>query len=803
MINLTIAIPKYTVRKANMSTIKFMITGMTCTNCVAIIERTVMSLSYVTDCQVHLGQSLAEVAIDDEKVDLQQAQQEIVERIKAAHYGATLIASDMSSLFEMRKEQQHREMKSLLRRFAVSAVLCLILMLVCMVDPIMRTVGSALLWLVDVPAHHHTLHFAVNIVQLLIAGYIQIRCGYPFYQGMLAAVRSRVGTMDVLVATGTSIAFLYSCYVTFTPSLAGQMAPFETSVMLITFVLLGKILESRARKEAGSSLEHLQPQQVCVERDGEQRIVPLHEVHQGDCCIVRTGELIPVDGRVIWGESFVDESMITGEPHAIYKHVGDHVLSGTINGDGLMHISATSVGRDTMLARIMLMVDAAQSAKPQIQKVADRISMYFVPFVLTVSLLTFIGWYLLAPLLIAKSILSPEIFGNHSVLEKALLTAVSVVVVACPCALGLATPTAVMVALSTAVKHGVVIRDGSVLERAQEIDRIYFDKTGTLMEGRPSLDTVICHDELHMNHEACLRLAASLEQASTHPLARAFVQAFEQSYPQDSLRCVEGNKLIMARGMIGKVDGEHIALGNARLAREYLDEAEDNGVDIQKMEKHIDAALQDDRFAGKTVVWLVSASSGLLATFAFDMPLSASARPALEGLRARGIEVALMTGDNAQAAQRLAHELKIDPALVFASCLPQTKQQEIAAAHADGLRVGMVGDGINDAPALAQSDLSFSMGAGTDVALEVGDVTLLGDDLQGVLTTIELSKTTMRKIKQNFGWALGYNVILMPLACMGFMRPEVSGACMALSSIGVVCSSLWLRRFVPAHKRRS
>lgn len=785
-----------------MTNLDLMITGMTCANCALIVERALMQNDAVRSCAVSVARSTAHIDLKRpyEEPELSQVIAQLVECVQAAHYGAAPLIDDIGARFEARNRAQTQERTALRRRCLISLVLCILMMVIAMVLPVMHAVGSAVVNVVGAALTQAHIHTAINLIQLVIATIIQFVCAAPFYQGAYAALRSRVGTMDVLVATGTSIAFGYACYITFSPAFVGQMAPFETSAMLVTFVLIGKVIEARARQEVGQTLANLQPKEVCVERLGVRQQVPVDQVQVGDCCVIRAGERVAVDGRVISGESFVDESMVTGESQPVYKRVDDQMVSGTINGDGLLVVEATGVGRHTLLARIMALVDAAQSNKPQIQQMTDKVSAVFVPLIGAVSVITFVSWYLVVPQLVAHGVLSAELYGSHTVFEKALLTAVSVVVVACPCALGLATPTAIMVALSVACQQGVVVRDGTVLERAGLLNKLFFDKTGTLMRGRPEVSAVHLHHPSYTSEEV-LSIAKGLEEGSTHPLASAVRDAYTRENLNKKDLVVQENKLILTRGMTGRINNDRWAIGNARLIAEYLDEAEDAGVDIAPMEDIIHQELGAHRVHGDTLMWLANNRQGLVATLVCRMEVSPSARPALNALRASDIEVAVLTGDNPASAQRLADELDLDHTHVLASCLPHTKQQEIARAHEQGRYVGMVGDGINDAPALAASDLSFAMGEGTDVALEVADVTLLGDDLRGIITTIELSHATMRKIRQNLWWALGYNLVLIPLACLGFMRPELSGACMAASSIGVVCSSLMLKRFVPSHKR--
>jgi Cu+-exporting ATPase len=566
--------------------------------------------------------------------------------------------------------------------------------------------------------------------------------------------------MDVLVALGTSMAWAYSFVVTVW-DLHHQHVYFEASATVITLVLLGKILEARAKAKTSAAIEalaKLQPQVARIERDGALVDVAVATLIPGDVFVVRAGEAVPVDGEVIEGASFANESMLTGESLPVTKAAGDKVFAATLNGDGLLRCRATGVGSHTLLAGIIRLVEEAQGSKAPVQRLADKVAAIFVPVVTVIALLTFIAWWALA--------------GDFT---QALVNAVAVLVIACPCALGLATPTAIMVGTGQGARAGVLIRNAVALELAEKLKLLVVDKTGTLTEGRPVVTDVVKVGD--GDTAILLQLAASLEQGSTHPLGAAIVARAKEDGL--SLSAPQNVVTTAGKGMAGEVDGRRVLVGS-----------------VAWMKEQGWAAPQADALAdsGRSVVAVV-ADATLLGFIGIADPLRASSRAAVARLNRLGIEVVMLTGDNAGTAKAVAHEAGITH--FEAEVLPGDKAAAVNKLRADGRLVGMAGDGINDAPALAAADVSFAMAAGSDVAMQAADVTLMRDDLNGVADAISLSRATLAKIRQNLFFAFIYNVLGIPLAAFGMLNPVIAGAAMAMSSVSVVSNSLLLKNWKP------
>jgi Cu+-exporting ATPase len=591
------------------------------------------------------------------------------------------------------------------------------------------------------------------------------------------------------------VAYFYSLIAVIFPGLfaTGVLEPhlyFDTSAMIITLILLGRFLEARARGQTSEALKKLigmQPKTALVVHEGEQRELSVEDVRVGDIILVRPGERIPVDGIVREGYSSVDESMITGESIPVEKKVGDEVIGATINKTGSFQFEATKVGKDTTLAHIVRMVEEAQGSKAPVQRLADVIASYFVPAVIGIAIITFIVWYFVGP--------SPA-------LTFALLNFVAVLVIACPCALGLATPTAIIVGTGKGAERGILIRNGEALERAHQIDTVLLDKTGTLTRGEPAVTDVVAAPS--SSPEEVLRLAASAEQNSEHPLGEAVVKAALEKKlelsPSSDFNAIPG------QGVEALVEGKRLVLGNLKLM-------EERGLSLNGLESKAAEFLE----AGKTAMFL-GLDTQVAGIIALADTLKPGAKEAVQTLRKMGIESAMLTGDNRRTAEAIAREAGIDR--VLAEVLPEHKAGEIKKLQGGGRVVAMVGDGINDAPALAQADIGIAIGTGTDVAMETGDITLISGDLMGLVTAISLSKRTMRTIKQNLFWAFAYNTALIPVAAgvlylafgktgvpsglhfilgeYGFLNPMLAAAAMAASSITVVSNSLRLRRFKPA-----
>lgn len=598
-------------------------------------------------------------------------------------------------------------------------------------------------------------------LQLALATPVQLWIGWRFYVGAWNAVRNGAGNMDVLVALGTTMAWAYSAVVT----LAGwhhHHVYFEASATVITLVLLGKVLEARAKAGTSAAIEalaRLQPQTAHLERDGRLVEVSVAQIIPGDVFVVRPGEAVPVDGEVLDGASHANEAMLTGESMPVAKQAGSRVFAATVNGDGLLRCRATGVGAHTLLAGIIRLVEEAQGSKAPVQRLADRVSALFVPVVVVIAVATLAGWW--------------AVSGDFT---AAMVNAVAVLVIACPCALGLATPTAIMVGTGQGARAGVLIRNAEALELAEKIEVLAVDKTGTLTEGRP-----VVTDLLPFGADAggrLLGLAASLEQGSTHPLAAAIVaRAHADGLPLSLPQAVTA---VAGRGLSGDVDGVRVRVGSPGwFAAEGL-----------AVPAEADALQRN----GRSVV-AVAADDVVLGLIGVADPLRDSSRRAVARLQKLGVDVVMLTGDNAGTAAAIAAEAGI--VRYEAEVLPGDKASAVNHLKADGKRVGMAGDGINDAPALAAADVSFAMGAGSDVAMQAADVTLMRDDLNGVADAIALSRATLSKIRQNLFFAFIYNVLGIPLAAFGLLNPVIAGAAMAASSVSVVGSSLLLKRWKP------
>ncbi|MDO4536533.1 MAG: heavy metal translocating P-type ATPase [Coriobacteriales bacterium] len=752
------------------------IEGMHCANCSALIEKMVGRMDGVETCAVNLAANNGAVTFDPSRTSMPA----VIETIVDLGYGATVIPSENRAAFDAeRRAREHAQQQRDLRIFVMSLILTIIIMIVCM-TPLGMSLTMPVATAIFGAGHtHEQMMLVMNLICFVLTIPVQFIAGARFYKGAWGAFKARSANMDTLVAVGTTIAFVYSLYVTFSPTTAGKMAPFETSAMLITFVHLGKLLEARAKGRAGEAVEELMslaPKIAHVHRGGEVLDLSTDELRVGDLVDVRPGERIPVDGVIVSGASAVDESMLTGEPMPQEKAVGDEVTGATINGNGTFTVRAERVGAESTLSRIVAMVEKAQGSRPQIQRLADRIASIFVPTILTLGLITFVGWLIYAA---ATTGITGATF------ERALMAGVSVVVVACPCALGLATPTAVMVGTGKGAEQGILIKDGDVLQQAGKVRRVVFDKTGTITKGLPQVVGVACGEDA--SEEDIVRFATALERGSEHPLAQAIIRyaAEKDIVVPDGM--VTDFEAVTGKGVCGRVDGERFGFGNERLVRDMT------GAGLPKW------CLEFSRTgagAHATTMYLVFEAFGVAgAIAAADQPKETAAN-GIARLRERGCEVYLLTGDARGAAEHVAAEVGIPASNVMAEVLPGEKAErvsELLDPEHEQL-VAMVGDGINDTPALATADIGVAMSAGSDAALEVGQVVLMHDDVADVDRAIALSRATMRKIHQNFAWALGYNLLLVPLAAFGILPPELSSACMALSSVSVVTNSLLLRR---------
>jgi P-type Cu+ transporter len=763
------------------SSVTLGIIGMTCSSCSAVIEKTLGKVTGVQSAAVNLAAETAAVVFDPAVVGIDT----LISSVKGAGYDAVLrVETGTSADAPAEDAQRVAQLKHTKHQqwlFGFSLLLSLPAFLISMVPPFMTVVPAGVAtWLANTVGGAWDPMMVLKYMAFALIAPVQIVAGGQFYRGFWHALKRRTGNMDTLIAIGTSAAFFYSMAATFIPALQGEPVFYETAGLLITFVILGKLLEARAKGKTSDAIKKLMglaAKTARVVRGGVEVDIPVEQVVAGDVVVVRPGEKVPVDGLVVEGRSSVDESMLTGESIPVEKNTGDAVIGATMNKLGSFKFRATKVGKDTALAQIVKLVGDAQGSKAPVQRFADRISSIFVPAVVTIAFATFFVWLLVVP-----HFVDPLFYATAAPFVKALLAGTAVIVIACPCALGLATPTAIMVGTGKGAENGILIKSGDALETAYKIKAIVFDKTGTLTHGKP----VVTEFEPFGAFERVefFQLAAALERSSEHPLAEAIVNHAKDSGVE--MAAVAGFFAIPGHGVEGEVQGHRVALGNRKLM-------EREGVDVSAFSTRIER-LEGE---GKTV--MLTAIDGLPAgLIAVADTLKDNSREAVARLTKMGVAVYMITGDNRRTAEAIASQAGIAPDHVLAEVLPEHKAEEVGKLQAKGLVVAMVGDGINDTPALAKADVGIAMGAGTDVAMETGGIVLIKNDLRDVVTAIELSKRTMRKIHQNFFWALGYNTLGIPIAALGLLRPELAGAAMALSSVSVVSSSLLLRRFKPS-----
>jgi Cu+-exporting ATPase len=604
-----------------------------------------------------------------------------------------------------------------------------------------------------------------NLLLFILATPVQFGAGWMFYRGAWHAFRARAANMDTLIAIGTSAAWLYSTIVTFAPGVLPQGTYFDASTLIIGFILLGKLLEHTIRGRASDSVRKLlslKPAKARLLVDGDEREVGVEELRVGDLFRVRPGERIPTDGVVVEGFSTVDEKILTGESVPVEKEVGHEVFGGTFNQTGVLVVKATKVGSDTALSQIVRLVEEAQASQAPVERLADRVSSYFVPIVVSVALFSLLGWWLIAG--------RPFLFGFTAF--------VAVLIIACPCALGLATPAAIVVGTGKGAQNGILVKGGENLERAYRIDTVVFDKTGTLTTGEPAVTDVVPIGNI--DERGLISLAASAEKGSEHPIGRAIVKKASElgvkvEEPQEF-------EVVPGKGVVATLSGRRIVLGNRRLIEEH-------GVDL----RGVSDTLNKLESQGKTAMILCvdKTIDGLIGV---SDTLKPYAREVVEQLKKMGIRVVLLTGDNKATASFIAGQAGIEE--VVAEVLPSQKAEVVRKLRSEGRRVAMVGDGINDAPALAVADLGIAIGSGTDIAIETAGVVLIKDDLRDVVGAIRLSRATMGKIRQNLFWAFAYNTLLIPVAAFGLLNPILAGVAMALSSVTVLGNSLLLNRFV-------
>lgn len=722
----------YTVRS---QTLELAVRGMTCASCVGRVEKALLGVPGVTAASANLQTETAQVEHVGGSSDA------IIAAVAAAGYDAQVL----TEAFE---------------RYGAETDVTPVIMAALLSAPLFVPMFAE--W------------FGMNLMlpgwaQWVLASVVQFWLGARFYRAGWKALRAGVGNMDLLVAMGTSAAYGLSVYHLFSYSGEG-MAPlyFEASAVIITLILFGKWLESRAKRQttdAIRALQALRPTTAIVVRDGVEIHTPIEQVAVGDELMIRPGERIPTDAKILRGMGSLDESMLTGESLPVSRGPGDTVTGGAVNLDAVLYVRVTAVGKETMLAHIIMLVESAQAKKAPIQRLVDKVSAVFVPVVIVIAAITLLAWGILS--------------GDWS---QAILNSVAVMVIACPCALGLATPAAIMVGTGTAARHGILIKDAEVLEAARTVDIVAFDKTGTLTEGRPQVSDL---QAIEIDSRELLAVAAGIQMGSQHPLALAVQKKADEAgvtaYPAESIKALAG------RGVTATVNGAPSWLGSRRLMQEL-------GIS----DEVLDRVVASDRLGGHTVSWVAREHAGerqVIGVMMFADTVRESARVAVERLHALGIRTVMITGDNHGSAELIASQLGIDD--VRADVLPDRKAAVVSELQAGNKRVAMVGDGINDAPALATADVGIAMAAGTDVAMHSAGITLMHSDPNRVVDAIAISQKTYRKIRQNLFWAFVYNSAGIPLAALGFLNPMLAGAAMAFSSVSVVTNALLLRRWQP------
>lgn len=731
--------------------VEIKIQGMTCAACSSRVERGLNKTEGVLEANVNLALEKAHIHYVPSIVGIADLKKKIRE------IGYEVIEADEEGSTDREREAREKEIKQQKNLVILSALLSLPLLAMMFID-----------WF---NLHEIVPAFLMSpLFQFVLATPVQFGVGRYFYVDAYRAIKGGSANMSVLVALGTSAAYFYSVGATFFSNWIGTShVYYESAAIIITLVLFGKYLEAKAKgrtTEAIKKLMGLQPKTARVIREGRELDIPVEELVVGDIIFVRPGEKIPVDGIIIEGSSSVDESMLTGESIPVDKNVGSEVIGATINKHGGFKFKATKVGKDTALAQIIKVVEEAQGSKAPIQRMADVISAYFVPVVIAISFLTFVIWYFIA---------APGQF------TEALLPAIAVLVIACPCALGLATPTSIMVGTGKGAENGILIKGGEHLENAHKINTVVFDKTGTVTKGEPQVTDILVAQGI--TEEELLVYAASVEKNSEHPLAQAIVQ-YSQKRGLKLLE-VKDFQAIPGHGVQGQIEGKRILLGNRKL--------------MEKNQINIDAFLpnlEKLEGEGKTAM-LVALDIDLAGILAVSDTVKESSARAIKKLKEMGIEVVMITGDNRRTAQAIANQVGIEK--VLAEVLPEKKAEEVQKLKNEGKVVAMVGDGINDAPALATADVGIAIGTGTDVAMETADITLISGDLEGIVAAIQLSKATIRNIKENLFWALIYNTLGIPIAALGLLSPVIAGGTMAFSSVSVVSNALRLKRWKYKH----
>jgi Cu+-exporting ATPase len=741
---------------SNNTKLQLQLSGMSCAGCAKSIERALQSCDGVTSVHVNFASEVA--AVEGRQLQPEQ----LIAAVKEAGYSAQLVDHSAAQT-DPREEAQRRQ----LLKFIAAALLSL---------PLLYTMFGHFSWTSGIPVPAVLMN---PWLQLLLATPVQFIMGWQFYRGSYHALRNGAANMDVLVALGTSAAYFYSIYLAwFAPDYhPHEGLYFETSAVLITLILLGKWFEARAKGRSSSAIQkllQLQPERALRETASDStEEVPVAELRRGDIIHVRPGQAVPTDGKVVSGESAVDESMLTGESMPVAKHADDQVMGGTMNTTGFMRVEVQQLGAETALAKIVKVVEQAQNSKAPIQRLADRVASIFVPAVLVIAALTMLTWIvLLAP-------------GDW---RAAFEATVAVLVIACPCALGLATPTSIMAGSGRAAQAGILFKQSDVLERTQAVDTMVFDKTGTLTQGKPKLTDFELFSQA-VPQTTAATLVHAIEQQSEHPLAQAIVKGLVAHLNADddanSAPKVQKFTAHQGKGVSAQVDyhgnNHEVWVGSLRLLQEQ---------DVY-VNAHAEQKLSELQNQGKTAM-AIAVAGELVAYIAVADTLRETSKEALTKLRQKGLKLVMLTGDNQRTAQTIADQLGLDE--VIAEVLPADKAEHIKALQAKGATVAMVGDGVNDAPALAVADIGIAMGTGTDVAIEAADIALMRADLNGLPQALEMSRLTVRNIRQNLFWAFAYNVVGIPIAASGLLAPWLAGGAMALSSVSVVLNALRLQR---------
>ena len=726
---------------------EFTVSGMTCAACANRVEKRLNKLEGVNEATVNFALESATVDFNPDEINVN----EMKSAITKLGYKLEVKSDEQDGSTDHRLQEIERQKKKFIISFILSFPL-----LWAMVSHFSFT---SFIYLPDMLMNPW--------VQLALATPVQFIIGGQFYVGAYKALRNKSANMDVLVALGTSAAYFYSVYLSIKSIGSSEHMTdlyFETSAVLITLIILGKLFEAKAKgrsSEAIKKLMGLQAKTATVVRDGTEMKILIEEVVAGDIVYVKPGEKIPVDGEIVEGKSAIDESMLTGESIPVDKTIGDVVIGSTMNKNGFLKVKATKVGRDTALAQIIKVVEEAQGSKAPIQRVADQISGIFVPVVVVIAIITFAVWMIFV---------TPGDFGGA--LEKMI----AVLVIACPCALGLATPTSIMAGSGRSAEYGILFKGGEHLEATHRLDTVILDKTGTVTNGKPVLTDVIVADGF--NEEEILRLVGAAEKNSEHPLAEAIVEGIKEK--KIDIPSSETFEAIPGFGIESVVEGKQLLIGTRRLMKKF-------NIDIEEVSKSMEELERE----GKTAM-LIAINKEYAGIVAVADTVKDTSKAAITRLKKMGLDVVMITGDNTQTAQAIAGQVGIEH--VIAEVLPEGKAEEVKKLQAQGKKVAMVGDGINDAPALATADIGMAIGTGTDIAMEAADITLIRGDLNSIADAIFMSKMTIRNIKQNLFWALAYNGLGIPIAAFGFLAPWVAGAAMAFSSVSVVLNALRLQR---------